>query len=78
MGSLLLALILYKYIKTRRLVSGYAKRGKWWASDDRSQRDVGADNTAETVTTGNTTNSRRSIYDKALVTRFTLGFVIMA
>jgi hypothetical protein len=78
MGSILLLLILYKYMKTRRLVAGYGKRGRWWASDDRSQRDVGADYTADTVASGVTSSTRRSIYDKALITRFTLGFVIMA
>ncbi len=78
MGSILLILILYKYMKTRRLVSGYGKRGRWWASDSRSQRDVGADYTAETAASGMTSSTRRSIYDKALIIRFTLAFVIMA
>jgi hypothetical protein len=78
MGSILLVLILYKYMKTRRLVSGYSKRGRWWASDDRSQQDIGANYTADTMTSGVTSSTRRSIYDKALMTRFTLGFVIMA
>jgi hypothetical protein len=78
MGSVLLVLILYKYMKTRRLVAGYGKRGRWWASDDRSQQDVGTNYTADTMTSGMTSSTRRSIYDRALMTRFTLGFVIMA
>ncbi|KUJ11882.1 uncharacterized protein LY89DRAFT_738523 [Mollisia scopiformis] len=85
MGSVLLVLILYKYMKTRRLVSGYSRRGKWWASGsskdrsdnrsgNRSENDVGTRYTAETAVT----NTRRSIYDRALITRFTIGFVILA
>ncbi|CZR59817.1 uncharacterized protein PAC_09711 [Phialocephala subalpina] len=82
MGSILLILILYKYMKTRRLVSGYSRRGRWWASgsskdrsENRSGNDIGAGYTAES---GVTSSTRRSIYDRALVTRFTIGFVILA
>ncbi len=78
MGSILLILILYKYMKTRRLVFGHAKRGRWWASDSRSQRDLGPDYAAETAASRMASSARRSIYDKTLITRFTLGFVIMA
>ncbi|KAF8851897.1 hypothetical protein BDZ45DRAFT_129285 [Acephala macrosclerotiorum] len=82
MGSILLVLILYKYMKTRRLVSGYSRRGRWWASgsskdrsENRSGNDIGAGYTAES---GVASSTRRSIYDRALVTRFTIGFVILA
>ena len=82
MGGVLLILILYKYVKTRRLVAGgYAKRGHWWASSgtsrDRSQdtRDFNAQGTVES---GVTSNSSRSIYDRALLIRFSIGFMILA
>lgn len=77
-GSILLIFILYKYMKTRRLVAGYANRGGWWASagsKERRNRDIGADGTAES---GVTANTSRSIYDRVLVTRFSIGFVVLA
>lgn len=75
-GSILLVLMLYKYIKTRRLVSGNHRRGRWWASDGtKSQNETVSGNS--TVDTYQPT-SRKSIYDRALVTRFTIGFVILA
>jgi len=76
-GGILLIFILYKYIKTRRLVAGYAKRGGWWASggsQERQAREFGAEGTMESEGTSST---RRSIYDRALVVRFTIGFVIL-
>jgi hypothetical protein len=79
-GGVLLIFILYKYIKTRRLVAGYAKRGGWWASGsskeraERQAREFGAEGTVESEVTSST---RGSIYDRALVVRFTIGFVIL-
>ncbi|CZT44969.1 uncharacterized protein RSE6_05232 [Rhynchosporium secalis] len=84
LGSILLVLILYKYMKTRRLVAGpAARRGRWWASNgskSRSNDDSGyAAGTVETgVSSGGGPNTRRSIYDRALVTRFSIGFVVLA
>ncbi|KAG4434667.1 hypothetical protein IFR05_009842 [Cadophora sp. M221] len=81
-GSVLLVLILYKYMKTRRLVAGHSqRRGRWWASDGSKSRtdDSGyAPGTIETGVSGTVSSTRRSIYDRALVTRFTIGFVILA
>ena len=79
-GSVLLVLILYKYMKTRRLVAGNSHIGRWWASGSSKQsnsrsRDVG---TSGTVESGITSHTRRSIYDRALVTRFTIGFAVLA
>ncbi|KAF4626181.1 hypothetical protein G7Y89_g11983 [Cudoniella acicularis] len=77
-GTVLLILILYKYMKTRRLVAGSnQQRGRWWASGsskERSQNDIGTNGTMES---GIGSNTRRSIYDRALVTRFTIGFGIL-
>jgi hypothetical protein len=76
-GSILLIFILYKYVKTRGLVAGFAKRGGWWASGgskERQARGFGAEGIMESDITSNT---RRSIYDRALVVRFTIGFVIL-
>jgi hypothetical protein len=78
-GTVLLMLILYKYMKTRRLVMGSAHRGGWWASGgskERRQRDIGAEGTIESGITAST--GRSSIYDRALVARFTIGFIILA
>ncbi|KAH6674167.1 hypothetical protein B0J14DRAFT_33301 [Halenospora varia] len=76
-GTVLLILILYKYMKTRRLVMGSGRRGKWWASGsskDRSQTDFGTNGTDRS---GVASSTRQSIYDRALVTRFTIGFGIL-
>ncbi|PVH80644.1 hypothetical protein DL98DRAFT_515304 [Cadophora sp. DSE1049] len=82
MGSILLILILYKYMKTRRLVAGHSqRRGRWWASDgskSRTDDSAYAQGTVETGVSGAVSSTRRSIYDRALVTRFTIGFVILA
>jgi hypothetical protein len=78
MGGILLILILYKYVKTRRLVAGYSISGGWWASgskDSRGTRDLSQQATVESEVTFNT---RSSIYDRALLVRFSIGFVILA
>jgi hypothetical protein len=81
MGGVLLVLILYKYVKTRRLVAGYSRRGRWWASSDASKdrsqatRDFSQQATVES---GVTSSTRRSIYDRALLVRFSIGFIILA
>ena len=72
-GSALLALILYKYMKTRRILTGNEHRGGWWASKDSRSNNSGTVESGVTIT-----ESQRSIYDRALVTRFTIGFVILA
>ncbi len=75
-GSILLILILYKYVKSRRLVAGYSRRGHWWASGESSgQRDFSQQGTMDS---GVVSNTRRSIYDRALLIRFSIGFVILA
>ncbi len=80
LGSILLILILYKYIKTRRLVAEYS-RGSWWASE--SSKD-GSENRSEYIGASHgagsavTSSVRGSIYDRVLVTRFTIGFIILA
>ena len=76
-GSIMLVLILYKYMRTRRLVVGHGKRGGWWASGGSKERsrDVGSEGTTDSTLT---TATQRSLYDRALVTRFTIGFVILA
>ncbi|KAK0106940.1 hypothetical protein ONS95_003655 [Cadophora gregata] len=82
MGSILLVLILYKYMKTRRLVAGHSqRRGRWWASDgskSRTDESAYAEGTVDTAISGTLSSTRRSIYDRALITRFTIGFVILA
>ncbi|RFU35838.1 hypothetical protein B7463_g477, partial [Scytalidium lignicola] len=76
-GSILLVLILYKYLCTRRLLARNVKRSGWWApmgSKGRDNRDVGADGT---VTSSVPSSTQIRIYDHALVTRFTIGFVVL-
>lgn len=76
-GSFLLVLILYKYMKTRRLAAGGSRRGRWWASEQsksQGSQDIGSHYTRAT---GNLT-TRSSIYDRALITRFSIGFVVNA
>lgn len=78
-GTALLVLTLYKYVRTRRLVMSSARRGGWWASDgtkDTTQQDTRTSRTIESSDV--TSNLRRSIYDKALIARFTVGFVVLA
>lgn len=78
MGGILLVLILYKYVKTRRLVAGYSRRGRWWASGSKDSRATRDFSQQATVESGVTSNTRRSIYDRALLVRFSIGFVILA
>ncbi|TGO52245.1 hypothetical protein BCON_0145g00270 [Botryotinia convoluta] len=82
-GSILMVLILYKYIKTRRLLFAHEKRNGWWASSGTA---TATDTTGISTGTGTGTGqsnannrkiARRSVYDRALITRFTIGFVII-
>jgi hypothetical protein len=76
-GTVCLVLTLYKYVKTRRLVAGSEDRGGWWASGGSKGRrapDIGTQGTAQSSLTA---ESRGSIYDRALITRFTIGFFIL-
>lgn len=57
---------------------GYAKRGGWWASGGISDGSVTERTAPSTQQSGITSDTRRSIYDRALVTRFSIGFVILA
>ncbi|CAD6444337.1 9c1bf90e-de70-4607-976d-dff0b9741d74 [Sclerotinia trifoliorum] len=79
-GSILMILILYKYIKTRRLLFAHDKRNGWWGSSGAA---TATDTTGTCavngsgITNDNSKASRRSLYDRALITRFTIGFVIL-
>jgi hypothetical protein len=122
LGSIFLALTLYRYIRTRRLIAEWEERGAWWASD--SARTEGTrtpafdgtgaqqpedgtgvqpqeagtkDNQTSVVINyqtpdieneGNRTSGiarnpspllskRKSIYDRNLITRFSIGFAIL-
>lgn len=78
-GSVLLVLILFKYMKTRRLTVRNAERSPWWASNQSKSisQSTGTNATNETDDT-ELSSKRQSIYDRALVTRFTIGFVLLA
>jgi hypothetical protein len=82
MGGVLLILILYKYVKTRRLVAGYSRRGRWWGSSSETSNDRSRATTdfsqQTTVESGVTSSAKRSIYDRALLIRFSIGFTILA
>ncbi|RDL37488.1 uncharacterized protein BP5553_04921 [Venustampulla echinocandica] len=58
-GSILIVLIVYKYLKTRRLFADSDPRGIWWATQESEDR--------HSVDTGR----------KMLVTRFTIGFIVL-
>ena len=79
-GSVLLVFILYKYMKTRRLVAGSGRVGKWWASggSKQSSNPSQGGGASGTAASGTASSTRGSIYDRALVTRFTIGFVVLA
>ncbi|EPQ61896.1 hypothetical protein BGT96224_4631, partial [Blumeria graminis f. sp. tritici 96224] len=79
LGSVLLVLILFKYIKTRRLLAECNGRGEWWATidaDDLMYRTSTTDSNSSSVS-AKISSKKKSIYDRALVTRFTIGFVVM-
>lgn len=62
---------------------GKAGRGGWWASrsspHEHSSQDLGSETGNGTLSVSEgTVNTRKSIYDRALITRFTVGFVILA
>lgn len=71
-GSVLLFLILYKYMKTRRVLAGSDQRHGWWGSKGSTE------DATSTMESGVRSDTRRSLYDRALVIRFTTGFVILA
>ncbi|KAI6248011.1 hypothetical protein HI914_03418 [Erysiphe necator] len=78
LGSVLLILILYKYIRTRKVASGYDIKDDWWTSnesDDLSDKE----NIIESYgkVSYKIWDRKRFTYNKALVTRFTVGFVMM-
>ncbi|ESZ91386.1 hypothetical protein SBOR_8238 [Sclerotinia borealis F-4128] len=84
LGSILMVLILYKYIKTRRLLFAHEKRNGWWGSSsiatvtDTTGTGTGNGNgTGNGTGNGNQISTRQSLYDRALITRFTIGFVIL-
>ncbi|RKF79329.1 putative glycoside hydrolase [Golovinomyces cichoracearum] len=78
-GSILLVLILFKYIKTRRLVAECYMDDDWWGP---SENELLTDRDSKIENYGKVSSKlwsrKRSIYDRALITRFTIGFVIMA
>jgi hypothetical protein len=76
-GTACLILTLYKYIKTRRLVAGSRERGGWWASGSSKGQRAPNVSTEGTANSSSTDESRGSIYDRALITRFTIGFCIL-
>ena len=76
-GSVLLILTLVRYVKTRRLAAGGSRRGRWWASDSaksQASQDIGSHYTRGTENL----STRSSIYDRALLIRFTIGFSVMS
>ncbi|KAG9247384.1 hypothetical protein BJ878DRAFT_191332 [Calycina marina] len=80
-GSILLILTLYKYMKTRRLVMGSRsnKLGGWW--NPSSGESAAHSQTLESGTArpgAIVSEKRRSIYDRALLIRFTIAFLILA
>ncbi|KAB8294840.1 hypothetical protein EYC80_006801 [Monilinia laxa] len=85
-GSILMVLILYKYIKTRRLLFEHEKRNGWWGSSGTATAsdmiatghgNANASGSVNDIGNGNHTSTGRSLYDRALITRFTIGFVIL-
>ncbi|QSZ36485.1 hypothetical protein DSL72_006365 [Monilinia vaccinii-corymbosi] len=79
-GTILMILILYKYIKTRRLLYAHEKRNEWWGPSATDTTVTGHGDVNDSMNgTGNGTHTskRRSLYDRALITRFTIGFIIL-
>jgi hypothetical protein len=118
LGSIFLALTLYRYMRTRRLIAEWENRGAWWASDGTDSTQQGS---RVTATVGDTQEgdieregsqisaavfdserqdieidenralrvampaptpmpsirTRKSIYDRNLITRFSIGFAVL-
>ncbi|KIM98609.1 hypothetical protein OIDMADRAFT_128758 [Oidiodendron maius Zn] len=78
-GTIVQILTLYKYMKTRRLLAGRARRGGWWVSGSRERSfvDIGT----ETVTSQGShivASAEQAVYDRALVIRFSIAFFFLA
>ena len=78
-GTIVQILTLYKYMKTRRLLAGRARRGGWWVSGSRERSfvDIGT----ETVTSEGShivASAEQALYDRALVIRFSIAFFFLA
>jgi hypothetical protein len=78
-GTVVQILTLYKYMKTRRLLAGQARRGRWWApgSIERSNIDIGTDTTTSRGSHV-LASAEQAVYDRALVIRFSIGFFFLA
>lgn len=99
-GVILLILILYKYMKIRRLVMGKssARRVELWSSSGGDSHNQIMESGTEDLWTssggdaavhtqimefgtgqsGATSDKRQPLYDRGLLTRFTIGFTILA
>lgn len=78
-GSILLVLTLYKYMKSRRLTVGGGRRGGWWGSSTTRRSGSQTLGSGRNHTAGLSSESTtvRSIYDRALIARFSIGFIIL-
>jgi hypothetical protein len=70
-GGILIILILYKYIQTRKQVASSIKAVFW-----RSSRDTRTESGSNPTVVSST--SEQSIYDHALIVRFSMGFTFLA
>ena len=74
-SSILAVLMLFKYIRTRRLIARASRKGGGWASGGSTEGGwSGQDNGPE----GMMKSGATSTYDIGLLTRFTIGFVFTA
>ncbi|PQE33010.1 glycoside hydrolase protein [Rutstroemia sp. NJR-2017a WRK4] len=70
-GSIFMVLILVKYVKTRRILFSHERRNGWFGSSG----EVTGVSTGTDATTARA--NRRAVYDRALIVRFTTGFIIL-
>ncbi|KAL3424019.1 glycoside hydrolase [Phlyctema vagabunda] len=76
-GGILLAMILYKYIKTRRLTIRHTGHSHWWASCNSKDRST-QPTTGDALEALESPTSHPSVYDRALIIRFSIGFILLA
>jgi hypothetical protein len=70
-GSVFMVLILIKYVKTRRILFSHERRNGWFGSSG----EMTGVSTGTDATTARA--NRRAVYDRALIIRFTTGFIIL-
>lgn len=77
-GSTLLVLILFKYIRTQRVTARHMRRSGWWQPGSEHSQQPSSLESGSNMESSNASSGRSSRYDRALITRFSIAFILLA